>query len=187
MQALQQSSVWIRSYNGLLALVCTMFLLSGCTVSTRFTSARVSQVPTREVADNTVPPRVENTSKPVSQATSQASSQSSTPASSTQTSSATIRKGVASYYADMFDGRLTANGEVFDQRLFTAAHKTLPFGTLVRVTNLKNNKSVVVRINDRGPFVEGRSIDLSRAAAEHLDMIQDGIATIEYSVSDSYQ
>lgn len=88
------------------------------------------------------------------------------------------QEGVASYYADKFDGRTTASGEVFRQDSLTAAHKHLPFGTEVLVTNLKNNKQVTVRINDRGPFVEGRIIDLSKKGAETLDFINDGIVTI---------
>lgn len=73
-------------------------------------------------------------------------------------------KTIASYYHDKFNGRKTANGEIFSNNDLTAAHKTLPFGTLVKVTNLETNKSVVVVINDRGPFIKGRSIDLSKKA-----------------------
>jgi hypothetical protein len=87
-------------------------------------------------------------------------------------------EGIASWYGPGFEGRLTANGEVFDSSLLTAAHQTLPFDTLVRVTNLNNGLAVVVRINDRGPFVGGRIIDLSRAAAERIDMIGSGIAPV---------
>jgi rare lipoprotein A len=87
-------------------------------------------------------------------------------------------EGQASYYADKFEGRATASGEIFQQRKLTAAHKTLPFGTEVRVTNLQNKKSVLVRINDRGPFVRGRIIDLSRAAAQEIDMIRAGIVPV---------
>lgn len=82
--------------------------------------------------------------------------------------------GRASYYAKKFDGRTTANGEKFSSRNFTAAHLTLPFGTMVRVTNLQNNKSIVVRINDRGPYIKGRIIDLARIAADSLDFINSG-------------
>ncbi|MBK9730633.1 MAG: septal ring lytic transglycosylase RlpA family protein [Chitinophagaceae bacterium] len=82
--------------------------------------------------------------------------------------------GRASFYASKFDGRKTANGEIFSNKKLTAAHLTLPFGTLLRVTNLKNNKSVVVRVNDRGPYVKSRIIDLSRAAADSLDFIHSG-------------
>ena len=88
-------------------------------------------------------------------------------------------KGKASFYADFFQGRKTSNGEVFRQRKRTAAHKTLPFGTKVKVKNLKNGKTVKVRINDRGPFVEGRIIDLSKKAARKLGMVNDGVVQVE--------
>jgi rare lipoprotein A len=91
-------------------------------------------------------------------------------------------EGVASYYADDFHGKLTSNGETFDMRSLTAAHRTFPFGTKVRVTNLENNKSVVVRVNDRGPFKEGRIIDLSRAAAEEIDLIKIGTGRVRLEV-----
>jgi rare lipoprotein A len=86
--------------------------------------------------------------------------------------------GKASFYANMFQGRTTANGEIFDQNKMTAAHRTLAFGTKVRVTNLTNKKSVVVTINDRGPFVRGRIIDLSRRAAKELGFIHAGVAKV---------
>jgi rare lipoprotein A len=92
------------------------------------------------------------------------------------------QQGLASYYADKYHGRKTANSEVFDVNAMTAAHRTLPFGTKVRVTNLKNDRSVVVRINDRGPFVEGRIIDLAPAAARKIDMIRDGIVPVKVEV-----
>ncbi|GAB3016608.1 septal ring lytic transglycosylase RlpA family protein [Niabella terrae] len=97
-------------------------------------------------------------------------------------SSRITQSGKASYYADMFQGRKTASGEVFRQGKRTAAHKTLPFGTKVKVTNLANGKKVKVVINDRGPFVEGRIIDLSRKAARKLDMLRAGVTevTIKY-------
>ena len=85
--------------------------------------------------------------------------------------------GSASYYADRFHGRRTASGEVYDNTALTAAHRTLPFGTRVRVTNPATGASVVVRINDRGPFTPGRTIDVSRAAAEQLGLIRAGHAT----------
>ncbi len=88
-------------------------------------------------------------------------------------------KGIASYYADKFKGRKTASGETFRQSKMTAAHKTLPFGTKVRVKNLKNGRTVKVRINDRGPFVKGRIIDLSKRAARKLGMVNDGIIDVE--------
>lgn len=91
-------------------------------------------------------------------------------------------EGVASYYADEFHGKLTSNGETFDMDGLTAAHRTFPFGTKVRVTNLENNKSVIVRVNDRGPFKEGRIIDLSRGAAKEIDLIRTGTARVKLEV-----
>ena len=87
--------------------------------------------------------------------------------------------GTASYYADKYHGKKTASGERYNMHEMTAAHRTLPFGSKVRVTNLNNSKSVVVRVNDRGPFVKGRLIDLSLAAARKLDMIRSGVARVE--------
>jgi len=87
-------------------------------------------------------------------------------------------EGLASWYGGKFQGRRTASGEIFDTNQLTAAHKSLPFGTLVRVTNMDNGKTVVVRINDRGPFVAGRIIDLSRAAATAIAMAGKGVAPV---------
>ncbi|WP_256009060.1 septal ring lytic transglycosylase RlpA family protein [Desertivirga xinjiangensis] len=87
--------------------------------------------------------------------------------------------GKASFYAKKFNGRRTASGEKFRSSKRTAAHRTLPFGTKVKVTNMKNGKSVKVRINDRGPFVAGRIIDLSRKAARKIDMINQGVGTVK--------
>ena len=86
--------------------------------------------------------------------------------------------GKASWYGPRFHGRPTASGEIFDEELLTAASRTLPLGSKARVTNLENDKSVEVTINDRGPYVGGRIIDLSRAAARVLDMIKAGIANV---------
>ena len=86
--------------------------------------------------------------------------------------------GTASYYGARHHGKRTASGEPFDQHGLTAAHRQLPFGTRVLVTNLSNNKSVVVRINDRGPHTRGRLIDLSRQAAEQLGMLRSGTAKV---------
>ncbi|MDR0689375.1 MAG: septal ring lytic transglycosylase RlpA family protein [Spirochaetaceae bacterium] len=88
------------------------------------------------------------------------------------------QEGIASWYGDEFAGRLTASGEIFDPALLTAAHQTLPLGTMLKVTNTHNNKQVLVRVNDRGPFVAARIIDVSRAAAEQLDMIFTGTAPV---------
>jgi rare lipoprotein A len=90
-----------------------------------------------------------------------------------------VTEGKASFYADQFHGRKTANGETFNMGMLTAAHPSLPFGTLVRVTNLRNGKDVIVRINDRGPFVKGRIIDLSISAAKEIGLIKSGTARVK--------
>ena len=89
-----------------------------------------------------------------------------------------IKTGTASFYADKFEGRTTANGEIYYHAKKTAAHRSLPFGSIVKVTNIENNKYVVVRINDRGPFVDNRIIDLSKSAAKKLDFIDKGLANV---------
>lgn len=89
--------------------------------------------------------------------------------------------GKASYYGNEFDGRKTANGEIFRQGKLTAAHRTLPFGTVVTVKNLNNGRTVTVRVNDRGPFAKGRIIDLSRSAAQAIDMVKAGVVSVEIS------
>ena len=91
----------------------------------------------------------------------------------------------ASYYGEAFNGRPTSSGEIFDMNAYTAAHKTLPFGTFLEVTNLENGKKVVVRVNDRGPFVPNREIDLSKAAAKSLGMISRGITRVSIKKVDS--
>ena len=87
--------------------------------------------------------------------------------------------GKGSFYADKFQGRTTASGAKFDQHKMTAAHKTLPFGTKVKVVNLANGRSVNVTINDRGPFAPGRIIDVSKKAAEKLGMVKAGVANVK--------
>jgi len=92
------------------------------------------------------------------------------------------QEGIASVYAEKFEGRTTASGESYSFRKATCAHLTLPFGSLVKVTNLSNNQSVVVRVNDRGPFAPDRIIDLSRSAAEKLGFVKAGITTVRLEV-----
>jgi rare lipoprotein A len=93
-----------------------------------------------------------------------------------------IQEGIASFYADEFHGRKTANGEIYDMYAMTAAHQALPFNTRVSVTNLDNGKKVIVRINDRGPFVKGRIIDLSYGAAGKIGMVGPGTARVRLEV-----
>ena len=89
---------------------------------------------------------------------------------------------MASWYGPGFHGRLTANGERYNQQGLTAAHKTLPFGTKVRVTNLRNGQSVIVRINDRGPYAHGRVIDLSAGAARTIGVFSSGVAPVQLEI-----
>ncbi|MBL6449887.1 septal ring lytic transglycosylase RlpA family protein [Fulvivirga sp. 29W222] len=91
-------------------------------------------------------------------------------------------QGKASFYANKFEGRPTASGEKYRHNKLTAAHRTLPFGTMVKVINLANSKSVTVRVNDRGPFIKGRIIDLSKSAAQKLDFIRQGTTNVKIEV-----
>jgi rare lipoprotein A len=138
--------------------ICLLFLVmccSSCASSPRFTKERF-------VEPNVKP----NNSVPVK-------STSGKPA---------VSEGIASYYAHDFHGKKTANGESYDMHDMTAAHRSYPFGTKVRVTNLGNNKSVIVRVNDRGPFKLERIMDLSLGAAEALDMTKTGTAKVKLEV-----
>ncbi|MDK7374487.1 MULTISPECIES: septal ring lytic transglycosylase RlpA family protein [Weeksella] len=99
--------------------------------------------------------------------------------------SAEVATGIVSWYGDKFHGRKTASGKIYDKNELTAAHKTLPFGTKVRVTNIKNGKSVVVEINDRGPFIKSRVLDLSKAAFSEIGKTSSGVMQVEYEVLDN--
>lgn len=90
--------------------------------------------------------------------------------------------GTSSWYGPKFHGRKTANGEVYDMNKLSAAHKEFPLGSWIRVINLKNNRKVILRVNDRGPFIEGRILDLSKKAAEELDFLIDGLAEVKIEV-----
>ncbi len=94
----------------------------------------------------------------------------------------TYEEGIASYYADFFQDQLTASGVPYDSASLSAAHRTLPFGTVVRITNLSNAKQVTLTINDRGPFVENRIIDVSKAAALELNFIREGITKVQIEI-----
>lgn len=93
-----------------------------------------------------------------------------------------VTTGQASYYSDKLHGNTTANGEKYDKRAMTCAHKTYPFGTMLKVTNTTNGKSVTLRVNDRGPFKAGRIVDVSGAAAEKLDMKTAGVVNVKVEV-----
>jgi len=113
---------------------------------------------------------------PLSPATRETSPRATFPASPPPT---IVEAGLASWYGKKHQGKRTASGEVFDQKKFTAAHRSLPWGSIVKLTNLANGKSVEVRINDRGPFEKGRIIDVSRAAASVLGMVESGVAQVQ--------
>ena len=93
-----------------------------------------------------------------------------------------VYRGISSYYGPKFHGKLTANGEIFDMYGVTAAHKTFPFNTITRVTNENNGKSLMIRINDRGPYVDGRILDCSFGAAKKLGFVSDGTAPVKIEI-----
>jgi len=93
-----------------------------------------------------------------------------------------VYKGISSFYGPKFHGKLTANGEIFDMYGVTAAHKEFPFNTVVRVTNENNGKSLIIRINDRGPYVDGRILDCSFGAAKKLGFVGDGTAPVKIAI-----
>lgn len=99
-----------------------------------------------------------------------------------QTDPTKTEVGIASYYAHKFHGRKTASGEVYNEEFLTAAHRKFPFGTRVRVTNLSNGKHVTLKINDRGPFVDGRIIDVSYRAARDLDFLKEGLVKVRVEI-----
>jgi len=136
-------------------------------------------LPTRTVQADAGMPRPAETSQT---AVAAATPQMSTPVQMPQKQHLKLLRGIASWYGDQFDGKKTASGETFSQDEMTACHPTLPFGSEVRVVNLRNHKSVVVRITDRAELVKGRVIDLSHAAAEKLNMTQAGVARVSIEV-----
>lgn len=147
-------------------LFLTFIVFLSCTPSPRFTST----------PEKAPPPRSSNKSP------SNSTDRAAPPELSTNFRIGQMFVGIASYYGTKYHGRLTANGEVYDMYGITAAHKTLPFNTIVRVKNLKNNRELLVRINDRGPFIKGRILDLSYGAAKKLDMIIDGTGRVSIEI-----
>jgi rare lipoprotein A len=133
--------------------VLVLFLF-GCAASPRFTKERIAEPKIKQRSTETI----------------------------SKNDRVTTSEGIASYYAHDFNGKKTANGEQYDMHSKTAAHRSFSFGTKVKVTNLENDKSVIVRINDRGPFKLDRIMDLSLGAAEELDMIKSGTARVRLEV-----
>lgn len=157
-------SICSRSFVDAFLALSAGLILAGCASTARFT--------TRSTPPS---PKAESTSET-------AKSEKTKPPRNPSGKVLLTLEGIASYYADDYHGRQTSNGEIFDMNALTAAHRTFPFGTTVRVTNVENKKKVVVRINDRGPFKEGRIIDLSLAAAKELDLIRMGTARVKLEV-----
>ncbi len=147
--------------------------MAGCSGSKSTTGKSTTHLTTNKKSGSSGSSSKSSGSKSSSGSTSKSST--SGGSSSSSKSSGKVEKGQASYYADKFHGKATASGEKYDKTKLTGAHRTLAFGTVVRVTNTANGKSVDVRINDRGPFKAGRVVDVSRAAAEKLGMIQAGV------------
>jgi rare lipoprotein A len=156
-----------RTATAALPLVLSGLLLAGCASSPRFATR---STPPAAKSEEAKPDPGSNDPKPAQ------------PVPNTTGKILLTLEGVASYYADEYHGKQTSNGEVFNMNDLTAAHRTFPFGTRVRVTNLENKKVVVVRVNDRGPFKEGRIIDLSLEAAKELDLIRNGTAKVKLEV-----
>lgn len=150
----------------LIFLVLVLTVIQGCSML----SGPSASAPSAEIAPSSEPvtPRIIDSTAPKER-------QTKTPAAIT---------GVASWYGPGFSGKKTATGEIFDETKMTAAHKTLPLGTKAKVTNVKNGKSVEVEINDRGPYAEGRIIDLSHAAAAAIGIVDRGVATVRVESMD---
>ena len=130
-----------------------IFIIFSCTVSPRYNSSSISLKNNKKYNKN-----------------------------NNHSSNKSIYKGISSWYGPNFHGKLTANGEVYDMYGLTAAHKTLPLNTIARVTNLDNGKSIILRINDRGPYVGNRILDCSLGAARKLDFYKDGTAFVKIEI-----
>jgi len=154
-----------------LILLIAIFYLSSCTSSPRYGSV-------------TSTPKYKKTAKVSSK---KAKSKSTAKFIDPKTVNTNIKHkkrmvGISSFYAEDFHGKLTANGEIYDMYGLTAAHKTLPLNTVARVTNLTNGKSLILRINDRGPYIQGRMLDCSYGAAKKLDFIKSGTTKVQIDI-----
>lgn len=160
-----------------------IWLLNACSVGQIYSEASIDGAPSRDVDVEHIPDAV-----PKVEAVTRAGNRSpytvlgKTYHINFKPSDTYTERGYASWYGTKFHGNNTANGEIYDMYAMTAAHKSLPIPSYVRVTNLENNKSVVVRINDRGPFHDGRIVDLSYVAAKKLDMLRKGTAPVKLEI-----
>jgi len=166
----------------LLTLILTLFLFSGCTFWNPFIPHSSSDIIYDETATNC--PTEPIKSKAMYRATMKPYTVAGVRYCPIVPEVGQTFKGTASWYGPNFHGNKTSNGEYYDMHSATAAHKTLPINTLLQVTNLENGTSTIVRVNDRGPFVKNRIIDLSRQAAQEIDMIKNGTAKVRIEVLD---
>jgi rare lipoprotein A len=154
--------------------------IAGATVLIVFSSVFLAGCAARQPVARRQPPSIQPSAPPSSEAGNRDGNGSSTPSSLRP--DGPVEEGNASWYGAPFHGRHASNGEIYDMYKLTAAHRTLPFNTVVRVTNLGNGKSTVVRITDRGPFVDNRIIDLSYAAAREIDSIGPGVVPVRLEI-----
>jgi len=172
----------IRRRSGRIRLITPLRIWLFAGLSSLVLAGVIITLATRTVqADAKVPQQIAVV-PPSVPATPIAAPDSLTPQGTATTRHRGLLKGLASWYGEEFDGQTTANGETFDENAMTACHPTLPFGSLVRVVNVTNGRSVTVRITDRGDLAKGRIIDLSKAAAEKLAMTRSGIAPVVLDV-----
>src|ERR1700694_4679103 len=172
----------IRRRSGFMSLNAPLriWLLAG--VSSLVLAIVVVTISTRTVQADAVLPHLAVTAQPATPAVQLAAPDSLKPKMTAAAQRKALLRGIATWYGTVFNGRKTASGETFDMHAMTACHPTLPFGSVVRVVNLRNKHSVVVRITDRGDLAEGRIIDLSYGAAEKLAMTQAGLAPVVLEV-----
>lgn len=171
----------------LLAICCAVVtaLSTACSSSVRFSSASLNGANSRSLATMSTSSHSTTTDKGRETPPTERSvgSQRSGEIKSTELKSTDLTfSGMASYYGNEFHGRKTANGERYDRSEFSAAHRSLPFGTMLKIRNKANDRTVIVRVNDRGPWKETRVLDLSLAAAQELDLVKSGTASIEATV-----
>lgn len=156
---------------GPIVFVC-LLLLSGCVSHPRYRTKPITHNPAEKPKSETDDTKSSETKPDESANTAEL------PLDPKRIQSKPYQIGYSSYYAHKFHGRPTASGEIFDMNALSAAHRELPLGTIIRVTHVGNGKSVTLKVNDRGPFIEGRILDLSLGAARKLEMIEEGVAKV---------
>ena len=172
----------IRRRSGVVRLITPLRIWLCAGFSSLVLAGVIITLATRTVQADVKVPQQMATVPPSVPATPIAAPDSLTPQGTATTRHRGLLKGLASWYGEEFDGQTTASGETFDENALTACHPTLPFGSLVRVVNVRNGRSVIVRITDRGALAKGRIIDLSKAAAEKLAMTRAGLAPVVLDV-----